>query len=268
MAQTPQQSGLNPLTTYDLQSSEYPSNTWTEVTAFSDKANAGKSAEFTVKLPLPNQLAYTTTYDWSSENVPVAAQNIIDKATSGIQTTDQALSALQEGAVETFHQAKDMAQKMMIEKLADGLGGGGSGAYVLSTVGNGQIYNPNKILFFNGVSNTPLNMSFDLIPQSSAQAKSMAEAIKKIRIAAAPGYTEGKYFFTYPSYFSIGVVVNGHTVIKFSPIAITSIATNLTPQGNMAWHSDSKPTAFTMEIQAIEAIVPSKDVQSSRAFMS
>lgn len=261
--------GLQAKTSYDLQSSEYPANTWTELAAFSDKANDGKSAEFVIKLPLPNQLAYTTTYDWSSENVPVVAQNIIDKVNSGAQTTDQALKALKEGAIETYHQTKDFAQKMMIEKLANGLlGGGGSGSYVLSTVGNGQTYNPNKILFFNGVSNTPLNMSFDLIPQNSSQATKMAEAIKALRIAAAPGYTQGNYFFTYPSYFSIAVVVNSRTVMQFSPIAITSIATNLTPQSNMAWHSDSKPTAFTMEIQAIEAIVPSKDVQSQRPFLS
>lgn len=259
--------GLSVAEILNLQSTEYPENTWTEITGYNPQANAGTSASFCLQLPLPNQLAYTTTYDWSADHVPVIAQTIIDAAGKS-SSFSGALGNLGSAIPEVANQALDTAKKMAIEKLSQSLtGSAGAGTYFMKTV-MGKAYNPNKHLFFNGVDNTPINLSFDLIAQNATQAEVMAQAIRKIRVAAAPGYSDSKIYFTYPNYFSITVVVNGHQIIQFNPVAITSIATNLTPQGNMAWHKDSKPVAYTMEIQAIEAKIPSNDVQQSRPWLA
>lgn len=253
--------------TYKMVSSDYPSNTFTKLTCY---AKGGTNAQFELHLPLPNQITYQTSFDWSAEEVPLVAQTLIDsyykKSAVGL-TLDQA----QDGFVETMKQAGDQALDSLKRMFVMGVsrmftGGEGAGKYFFQT-GFGVAYNPNKHLFFNGIDHRPLTVSFDIIPQNSSQAIQCAQGIKQMRVAASPSYTENQAFFTYPSYFSLDAVVNGSVVLQYNKFAITAINTNLSPNGMMSWHPDGKPVAYTLEISGLEAEISTSEVESKRKFM-
>lgn len=255
------------MSTYKMVSSDYPSNTFTKLTCYQ---NNGTSAKFELHLPLPNQITYQTSFDWSAEEVPLVAETLINnyykKSAVGLQ-----LDNVEDGFIDAMKTAGDQALDSLKKMFIMGVsrmftGGEGAGKYFLQT-GMGVAYNPNKHLFFNGIEHRPLTVSFDIIPQNSSQAIQCAQGIKQMRIAASPSYTANQAFFTYPSYFSLDAVVNGSTVLQYNKFAITAINTNLSPNGMMSWHPDGKPVAYTLEISGIEAELSTSDVESKRKFM-
>ena len=145
-------------------------------------------------------------------------------------------------------------------------GGTGAAQYFLKQNGN-LAYNPNKQLFFNGIDHRPLTVSFDIIAQNKEQAEACAAGIRNIRIAASPRYSESHAFFEYPSYFNMQVVVNNSTILQYFKFAITSISTNLSPNGVMSWHSDGKPVAYVLEITGIEAELAAQETEEKRYFL-
>ena len=253
--------------TYKMVSSDYPSNTFTKLTCY-DKG--GTNAKFELHLPLPNQITYQTSFDWSAEEVPLVAQTAIDsyfKESAVGLNADQA----QNGFVETMKTMGKQTGAALGKMFVMGAsrmftGGEGAGKYFFQT-GFGIAYNPNKHLFFNGIDHRPLTVSFDIIPQNASQAAQCAQGIKQMRVAASPSYSETQAFFTYPLYFSLDAVVNGSVVLQYNKFAITSINTNLSPNGMMSWHADGKPVAYTLEISGLEAEISTSTVEGKRKFM-
>lgn len=253
--------------TYKMVSSDYPSNTFTKLTCY---AKNGTSAQFELHLPLPNQITYQTSFDWSAEDVPIVTQTLIDSAVKK-SAVGLDMDQAQNGFVETFkhagEQSLDSLKKMFIMGMSRLFTGGeGAGKYFLQSK-YGVAYNPNKHLFFNGIDHRPLTVSFDIIPQNASQATQCAQGIKQMRVAASPSYNDTQAFFNYPSYFSLDAVVNGTTVLQYNKFAITAINTNLSPNGMMSWHADGKPVAYTLEISGIEAEIATSDVETKRKFL-
>ena len=255
------------MATYKMVSNDYPSNTFTRLVCY---ATNGTSSQFEAQLPLPNQITYQTAFDWSAEEVPVAAQKIIDKAFNKSGTTNVSPEE-DTGFIETtLDIAKTVGAslgKMFVSGLSRAVTGSTGAAKYFYKQGFGTVYNPNKQLFFNGIDHRPLLVSFDIIPQNSSQASQCATAIKQMRIAASPTYSETRAFFNYPSYFSLDVVVSGSIVLQYNKFAITSINTNLSPNGMMSWHPDGKPVAYTLEISGIEAEISTATVEKNRKFL-
>lgn len=254
--------------TYKMVSSDYPSNTFTKLTCY---AKNGTSAQFELHLPLPNQITYQTSFDWSAEDVPVVAQKAIDtfvkKSAVGLPTMETAESGFIEAMKDIGETSLDSLKKMFIMGMSRMFTGGeGAGKYFLQSK-YGVAYNPNKHLFFNGIDHRPLTVSFDIIPQNASQATQCAQGIKQMRVAASPSYNDTQAFFNYPSYFSLDAVVNGTTVLQYNKFAITAINTNLSPNGMMSWHADGKPVAYTLEISGIEAEIATSDVETKRKFL-
>lgn len=255
------------MSSYKMVSNDYPSNTFTRLVCY---ASGGTAMSFEAQLPLPNQAVYQSAYDWSAETVPVAAQVVIDASLKESNTTN--IGPETEGfAAQTIQKAtsaaEDALKKVFIETISKRTTGSVGAARYFYRQGFGTAYNPNKQLFFNGVDHKPLTLSFDIIAQNAAQASQCASAIKQIRIAASPTYSESHTFFLYPSYFSVDIVVNGTTILQYNKFAITQINTNLSPNGVMSWHPDGKPVAYTLEISGIETEVSTSNVEKNRTFL-
>lgn len=252
------------MSTYKMVSNDYPQNTFVILRCEGGANNRG----FVVHMPLPNQLAYQTGFNWSTENVPLVAQTLIDNYSGkGSISRDDTESSLMSGVETVLAQSMDSMKKMLIKSVS-GLttGGTAAGQYFLKSK-YGVTYNPNKQLFFTGIDNRQLNVSFDIIAQNKQQADTCAQAIKAIRVASSPSYSASKSFFEYPSYFSMKAVVNGSVVMQYNKFAITAINTNLSPNGVMSWHPDGKPVAYTLEISGIETDIATSDVERSRSFL-
>lgn len=258
-------------TTYKMSSADYPENTFVRLNC---EGNTDIQP-FELQLPLPSQITYQTAFDWSATEVPLIAQTIIDKSKNAGVVIDSLKNKDYESVYNTISndfseigkQIGASLSKITLNSLSRAFTGStGAAQYFLQQKGN-LAYNPNKQLFFNGIDHRPLTVSFDIVAQNKEQAEACAAGIRNIRIAASPKYSESHAFFEYPSYFNMQIVVNGSTILQYFKFAITSISTNLSPNGVMSWHSDGKPVAYVLEITGIEAELATQETEKSRQFL-
>lgn len=258
-------------TTYKMSSADYPENTFVRLNC---EGNTDIQP-FELQLPLPSQITYQTAFDWSAAEVPLVAQTIIDESKNASVVKDSLKSKDYEKAYNVIaddfskigEQIGASLSKIALNSISKTFTNGtGAAQYFLQQKGN-LAYNPNKQLFFNGIDHRPLTVSFDIVAQNKEQAEACAAGIRNIRIAASPKYSESHAFFEYPSYFNMQIVVNGSTILQYFKFAITSISTNLSPNGVMSWHSDGKPVAYVLEITGIEAELATQETEKSRHFL-
>lgn len=258
-------------TTYKMSSADYPENTFVRLNC---EGNTDIQP-FELQLPLPSQITYQTAFDWSATEVPLIAQTIIDESKNASVVKDSLKSKDYEKAYNVIaddfskigEQIGASLSKIALNSISKTFTNGtGAAQYFLQQKGN-LAYNPNKQLFFNGIDHRPLTVSFDIVAQNKEQAEACAAGIRNIRIAASPKYSESHAFFEYPSYFNMQIVVNGSTILQYFKFAITSISTNLSPNGVMSWHSDGKPVAYVLEITGIEAELATQETEKSRQFL-
>lgn len=258
-------------TKYKMSSADYPDNTFVRLNCEGNTY----IQPFELQLPLPSQITYQTAFDWSAAEVPLVAQTMIDSSKHSGVVKDSLKNKDYEGAYNVI--ANDFSKigeqfgatlsKIALNSISRTFTGGtGAAQYFLKQNGN-LAYNPNKQLFFNGIDHRPLTVSFDIIAQNKEQAEACAAGIRNIRIAASPKYSESHAFFEYPSYFNMQIVVNGSTILEYFKFAITSISTNLSPNGVMSWHSDGKPVAYVLEITGIEAELAAQETEEKRYFL-
>lgn len=258
-------------TKYKMSSADYPDNTFVRLNC---EGNTYVQP-FELQLPLPSQITYQTAFDWSAAEVPLVAQTMIDSSKHSGVVKDSLKNKDYEGAYNVI--ANDFSKigeqfgatlsKIALNSISRTFTGGtGAAQYFLKQNGN-LAYNPNKQLFFNGIDHRPLTVSFDIIAQNKEQAEACAAGIRNIRIAASPRYSESHAFFEYPSYFNMQIVVNNSTILQYFKFAITSISTNLSPNGVMSWHSDGKPVAYVLEITGIEAELAAQETEEKRYFL-
>lgn len=258
-------------TIYKMSSADYPENTFVRLNC---EGNTDIQP-FELQLPLPSQITYQTAFDWSAAEVPLVAQTIIDESKNASVVKDSLKSKDYEKAYNVIaddfskigEQIGASLSKIALNSISKTFTNGtGAAQYFLQQKGN-LAYNPNKQLFFNGIDHRPLTVSFDIVAQNKEQAEACAAGIRNIRIAASPKYSESHAFFEYPSYFNMQIVVNGSTILQYFKFAITSISTNLSPNGVMSWHSDGKPVAYVLEITGIEAELATQETEKSRHFL-
>lgn len=258
-------------TKYKMSSADYPDNTFVRLNC---EGNTDIKP-FQLQLPLPSQITYQTAFDWSAAEVPLVAQTIIDSGKNAGVIKDSLKNKDYEGAYNAIadnvskigEQIGASLAKIALNSISKTFTNGtGAAQYFLRQNGN-LAYNPNKQLFFNGIDHRPLTISFDIVAQNKEQAEACAAGIRNIRIAASPKYSESHAFFEYPSYFNMQIVVNGSTILEYFKFAITSISTNLSPNGVMSWHSDGKPVAYVLEITGIEAELAAQETEKNRHFL-
>ena len=260
---------------FNMVPEEYPQNCFTHLRCF------GKQGSMDFHLPLPNQLAYQTGFEWSTYNVPVPAQRIIDKVNydsqKGFTYGDKPISAntdslgdVGKDALEDIKKSTKDIGKMFLVKAGDAISqtvSNGTGISKAVQSKFGVTYNPNKTLFFDGISQRSFTMSFDIVPTSREMSSACAMAIKQMRVKASPSYSDTRAFFTYPSYFALTVVANGKAVLEYFKCALTNIGTNLTPNGVMSWHDDGKPVAYVLELSGTEVETQTAQGENMRRFL-
>lgn len=258
-------------TKYKMSSADYPDNTFVRLNCEGNTY----IQPFELQLPLPSQITHQTAFDWSAAEVPLVAQTMIDSSKhSGVvkdslknKDYEVAYNVIANDFSKIGEQLGATLSKIALNSISRTFTGGtGAAQYFLKQNGN-LAYNPNKQLFFNGIDHRPLTVSFDIIAQNKEQAEACAAGIRKIRIAASPRYSESHAFFEYPCYFNMQIVVNNSTILEYFKFAITSISTNLSPNGVMSWHSDGKPVAYVLEITGIEAELAAQETEEKRYFL-
>lgn len=118
--------------------------------------------------------------------------------------------------------------------------------------------NPKEAILFKGVQFRSYSLEFMIAGDSSADVKEKAAYVNEMKVAAAPELTGKQYFFTYPDTGTLKITDGTNTILKPRDIAITSISTDLTPNGYFATWSKGGPISFNLEIGIMELHLPTK----------
>ena len=251
-----------------------------------------QAESFSWKLPIPVNLNYDSDYKWSAEELHHIANSVIqntlgessnvnmnfDKGlhdvTAKISQAGAAISGwsdaqFKNGIIDGLNNT-DLARagKQAALKAASRMIGGNDAVVKEFYKRHGNVaYNANEQLYFDGVGLRDFNINFSLAPTSQAEANEIRSSFKSLAQKAAPGFTGGDFYFTYPSYFSIAVIVNGVKLLERSNLAITALNCDLSSEGQLSWHDDGFPTALMLNIGFKESVIPTKENLQNITFL-
>lgn len=219
-------------------------------------------------LPIPQQLSYNSPFQWSTEDLghaaAVAANTASDIINSNKPISMDTIKTLGSGGVGMAEAAGNASMRSMLQKGGDALGMNGSALLKEGEKRMGLAYNPNKQLYFNGVEQRDFSLNFSLSPTSKEEAIAIRNGFRKLILAASPTYNKSNFYFTYPDFFKVSVIIsndgiNTHTLMERSRLAITDVSLDLSSNGPMTWHEDGFPTSLSMAISFKESEVPTRE---------
>lgn len=198
---------------------------------------------------LPQSITYQTEYGWETAELGTAGL-LYDQRQSfgglGLNSDDIAAAASRAGSI---------------------LGGAIDRAAMQTNVFNtGSISskerriapNPKEAILFKGVTFRNYSLSFTIAGDSSAEVKEKAAYVNQMQVKAAPSLTGPEYFFTYPDTGTLEIKDDASNILKKRDIVITSIETDLTPNGYFATWSKGGPVTFNLTVGISELHLPTK----------
>jgi hypothetical protein len=220
-------------------------------------------------LPMPLNLDYNSSYNWSEEDLDHGAAavagmgHVVSNLLNGnfSEAGTAFYNSLGGGVADAI---PTWAMRGAIQKATDAMNV--NGGQVLKEVERqrGISYNPNKQLYFDGVNMRDFNVRFSLAPTSQKEAENIQKGFSELAYRAAPSYSQEQFYFTYPDFFKFTVVVvdgngNHHIMLSRAGLAITELSLDLAPDDALTWHSDGFPTALELSVAFKESVVPTKD---------
>ena len=224
----------------------------------------------TILLPVPNSVQDGNSVDYGSSKLG----SLQATAATGIRNLMDA--DFTKGAEEYGKQVKESVAKAKDEFVA-GVGGGGKAADILkkqltsTAVGmlggnitvdqlmareNGEIFNPNMELLFNGPTLRNFKFSYKMMPRSEQEAEQVRLIIRslksnmavKTKAAAGQG---GSFFLKTPNVFNLRYRTGNqdHSFLhKFKQCFLTDISVNYTGEASHMTYADGTPVSMVMDL--------------------
>ena len=224
----------------------------------------------TIILPVPNAVQDGNSVDYGSSKLG----NLQATAATGIRNLMDA--DFTKGAGEYATQIKDSVAQARDEFVA-GVGGGGKAADLLKkqlttqAVGmlggnitvdqlmareNGEVFNPNMELLFNGPTLRNFKFSYKMMPRSEQEAEQVRLIIRslksnmavKTKAAAGQG---GSFFLKTPNVFNLRYRTGNqdHSFLhKFKQCFLTDISVNYTGEASHMTYADGTPVSMVMDL--------------------
>lgn len=130
--------------------------------------------------------------------------------------------------------------------VMDGLGPAGK-----HTIGKGVFINDYASLSYSGSGFRTYSFSWDLIPSSESEARSIMEIIKLIRRNSLPDYNktgEGGRL-SYPKMWKVYPAMNTEIDLFLKDCVITNFTVNYTPDGVLRLYNSGHPVSVNMQIE-------------------
>ena len=170
----------------------------------------------------------------------------------------ESLSGAVKGALTAANVNADAAQSLINKKLASSVVGA-FGAQVsvnqLLARQEGQIFNPNMELLFNGVNLRNFRFSFKMTPRSQQEAEQCKLIIRTFKMNMAPKVTSGRggqsLFLNTPNVFQLRYKSgfrNHPFMHKFKQCFLTDISVNYTGEGVYATYENREPVSMIMDL--------------------
>ena len=231
---------------------------------------SGGAGGIVLYLPAPAP-AVSNANSWSSssENFmgPIGQfkKNLAYDLSGMINRKDFSMSGFTEdvnGIVDRFKSTKVGPVARQLGMVQAGKATGMSAQQIMSLT-QGEIYNPNVEMFYNGPQLRSFDFTFQMSPESSADAQAISNIIREFKTWSAPEENGGKYKIPHVWKISYGGAAEKY-YNKFKPAALTNI--NVQYNAGMDQHmtfQDGSPivTGMTLSFTEVE-LVTRKDHSS------
>jgi len=240
-------------------------NTDTNTTSRASSRLSAASAETTIILPIPGNIADSNSAGWGEDRLNDAAAFGVGQIAKTVNSDSptEALNVLK----NTINEAGGVmggsagtniinyAKTAAIAGAANLLGANTSlnGLLARST---GQIINQNVELLFQSVSTRSFNFAFNFVPRTKKEAnnvKSIIRAIKEASVPKASPDTLG--FLNAPDVFRLTYMKGGNThpfLNAFKICALRNVSVNYTASNTYATYEDGTPVHMNMSLSFTE----------------
>ena len=228
----------------------------------------------TVLLQIPSQVqdGNSTSYGESKMNTVVGAAiqgaiGIMEKggeAFAGEGTLQEKLSAAGTGISDSIknalgatdidgQRARSLITKKLAASVVNTFGGNVSVNQILARQ-EGQIFNPNMELLFNGPTLRNFKFSFKMTPRSQEEAEQCKLIIRTFKMNMAPKVTSGRgqsLFLNTPNVFQLRYKSGNRNhpfLHKFKQCFLTDISVNYTGEGVYATYENREPVSMIMDL--------------------
>lgn len=218
-----------------------------------------------ILLPMPSNIQDTNTVNWGEEkinNITASAINAI-QASQNIDLADlptsfsdagqrinQAISDSGLGLTE----AVGLFKKQLVSEAVNIFGANVSIDQILARQ-NGQIFNPNLELLFNGVSLRDFKFSFKMTPRDEKERNNVIRIIRTFKkyMAASRGNDKNSknLYLNTPNVFKLSYQKGSspHPFLhKFKDCALKGVSVNYTGENVYATYYDGTPISVVMDL--------------------
>lgn len=229
----------------------------------------GKNILHSIILPIPpnvqdgNAVSYsdsslnglTATLAGGSIDVMTGLGKMIEGKDVSDNLKEQIKSRL-DGSGLTLDNVRDLATKQLAASAVGGLGGNVSVNQLLARQ-QGNIFNPNMELLFNGPTLRSFRFSFKMTPRSQPESIAVRDIINTFKRSMAPKtVTSGSsgsrnLFLKTPDIFEIRYMQGSqqHTFLhKFKQCFLENMSVNYTAEGTYATYGDGTPISLVMDL--------------------
>lgn len=215
---------------------------------------------------LPMPMNYTVNYSasWSQENLGVAGTVMSGMRSETAQQLGSAMTGDNTVPLSDILSSFGGDNGAIINEMRRSaefsvLGAVGINAGASSQNNRRFILNPHSVVLFQGMPHRTLPMSYSLRPHSQSEANQIRGMIKLLKTYMHPvkdsEFFAGHYI-KYPGEYEIHFETGGSPnkmVPKFSRCALTSLMTDLTPDGDWSTYAeDGSPTSVTLTLNFME----------------
>ncbi len=230
-----------------------------------EQALSVKTAIDRIILPMPANIQDNNAADWTTGTMNPIAATLSSAAQAAILGANPAASLIQSSgkffenigdAVSSGEGQQGAAAAAAAMAVQAAIGQGNINQLVSRATG--QVFNQNVELLFNGVTMRPaFQFTFDMVPRSQSEAKTIKEIIRKFKKNMTPkkGTPEtsgGGLFVKAPNVFKLQYMSGGNIhpfLHKFKPCALTQMSVNYNGSAQYATYPDATPVHMQMSLQ-------------------
>ena len=191
--------------------------------------SAAGGGDIVLYMPAPAP-AVSNPNSWSSSNElfmgPVGQfkRKLADTAAGAVMAEDFSIDGFKRGVNDTIEKFKSTKVGPMARQFGMVAAGRATGmsAQQIMSVTRGEIYNPNVEMFYNGPQLRAFDFSFQMSPESSADAQRIRDIIKEFKKWSAPEEKNGKYKLPHIWKISYGGAAAQY-YNRFKPAALTNV---------------------------------------------
>lgn len=219
---------------------------------------AVKEGTGTILLPMPSNLQDGNSVKYADDSLNGIAANAIEKFSgiTGINlfTSDAGskllggLSGL--GKIVLDPDVKKALERTLAAQAVNIFGGNVTPDQILARQ-QGEIFNPNMELLFNGVTLRTFKFSFKMTPRNGDESKQVKLIMRSLKQNMAPQAGSDKNFLSAPNVFELKYKQgnNDHPFLhRFKQCALTDIAVNYTGENIYATYGDATPVSMIMDL--------------------